>query len=188
MTKLDKEFEKQVNLFVSLIPPYGIYSYRKRDALYFTDLHEDGNARAYITNVFNKKEVENIILYLSQNGFVVIRYDLDKDGDATELTDRGRELKRKGTIEEFNRFDLIQTQQFYLQKELVHRSYMVNVALLCSTVPTGIYACCQMFDFYEEHYFEYSYLLIFVSGVIATIAVLLLGKMLKKMRLKRKSL
>jgi len=131
---MDERLISAVNFLIQRFPNYGIYIIDPR--LTVTD--DNGKVIIY------PKDTSEVVQYLVDEGFSVIRYDAfeiinDKEKLPRELTDRGRKLKELGSIEAFTKYHMDEEQLKYLLNHTVLRSYYVNLCIALGTSMAAVY-------------------------------------------------
>ncbi len=140
----------------------------------------------------NKRQ-EDVLNYLVNRGFAVNRHDIkDSRGTHRQLTDKGRELKECGSIEEYYKRQedkLAKEEAAERGRQLLEKRndylYLINLSIAVGTVVVGVYTFFQMFEFYEKHLFDWQLAAYFLSGLGLGLLLWLIKSQLPKRISKR---
>lgn len=172
-----------LHLFLRYFPSYGPF-----EEASFTrhtvppSLHE-----AFKLLAGNDGLLARLFLYLTDNGFATYRTDI-KYGNTLyiELTDKGRSLKRCGSIYVYLNQEREETDSKRHQKKRDIYLFWVVVFGAVGTCISALNDGAQFLDFYKDHTPNWLFVAYFSSGLVAGLLVwllvTLLGKSISKLR------
>ena len=139
-------FTEKLPKLLSVISSYGSFKYNDLEVIKIKSLEEIKSDK-----IIPRKEIIVLIGFMLDEGFAIERTDISPN--SIQLTDKGRELKRLGSIREFknqyaekkaklnaienDRLEMIQRNK--IQFQLNKRQFFINVCIAIATVLAAVY-------------------------------------------------